>query len=78
MTIRERVERFLSRAAPDKADLLPLLEEAIREELRDAASTLDAAAAHKETMYRDLGMHGEDQARPYREIAAGIRRRSEI
>lgn len=55
-----------------------LFEEALREELKDVASTLEASAASKETMYRELGLHGEDQARPYREIAQAVQRRSEL
>jgi hypothetical protein len=78
MTVRERAAHFAQRIVDQPAQVAALLEEALREELRDVASTLETAAVNKETMYRDLGMHGEDQARPYREIAASIQRRSEL
>jgi hypothetical protein len=78
MTVRERAAHFTQRIADQPAQVSALLEEALREELRDVASTLEVAASSKEMMYWDLGLHGEDQARPYREIAASIQRRSEL
>lgn len=78
MTIRERAERFAQRigAQPDQA--AAILEEALREELKDVASTLSASATHKEKMYREIGLNGADQARPYHEIAEAVKRRSEL
>jgi hypothetical protein len=78
MTIRERAEQFAQRisCAPDQA--AAILEEALRDELKDVASTLSASATHKEKMYRELGLNGADQARPYHEIAEAVRRRSEL
>jgi hypothetical protein len=78
MTIRERAERFAQKlgAQPDQA--AAILEEALREELKDVASTLSASATHKEKMYRELGLNGADQARPYHDIAEAVRRRSEL
>jgi hypothetical protein len=79
MTVRERAAHFAEKAATvQPAGMAALFEEAIREELKDVASTLQASAASKETMYRELGLHGEDQARPYREIAQAVQRRSEL
>lgn len=78
MTVKERAEKFSQRvaAAPDQATAI--IEEALREELRDVAATLSGSADHKEKMYKDLGLHGEDQARPYRDIAQAVQRRSEL
>jgi hypothetical protein len=78
MTIRERAEKYAQRisAQPDQA--ASILEEALREELKDVASTLSASATHKEKMYRELGLNGADQARPYHEISEAVRRRSEL
>ena len=78
MTIRERADKYAQRisAQPDQA--AAILEEALREELKDVASTLSASATHKEKMYREIGLNGADQARPYHEIADAVKRRSEL
>ena len=78
MTVKERAEKFAQRiaAAPDQA--AAIVEEALRDELRDVAATLSGSADHKEKMYKELGLHGEDQARPYRDIAQAVQRRSEL
>lgn len=79
MTVRERAARFAEKAATTKPeDMAALFEAAIREELKDVASMLEASAANKEIMYRDLGLHGEDQARPFRDTSMVIQRRSEL
>lgn len=78
MTIKERVEKYAQRisAQPDQA--AAILEEALRDELKDVASTLSMSATHKEKMYREIGLNGADQARPYHEIADAVKRRSEL
>lgn len=78
MTLRERADRFAQQVAaqPDRA--AAIIEEALREELRDVASTLEISATNKEKVYRDLGLNGSDQARPYHEIAEAVKRRSEL
>ena len=78
MTIKERVEKYAQRisAQPDRA--AAILEEALRDELKDVASTLSTSATHKEKMYREIGLNGADQARPYHEIADAVKRRSEL
>ena len=78
MTIKERVEKYAQRisAQPDRAG--GILEEALRDELKDVASTLSTSATHKEKMYREIGLNGADQARPYHEIADAVKRRSEL
>ena len=78
MTVRERAGALASVGAADQEALAALLERAIREDLRDVAETLETSASHKEVIYAGLGMNGEDQARPIREIAWSIRRRSEL
>jgi len=52
--------------------------QALREEILDVAETLEASANRKEEMYRGIGLNGEDQARPFRDIALAIRRRAEL
>lgn len=78
MTVKERAERFAQRIAAQPDQASAILEEALREELKDVASTLSASATHKEKMYRELGLNGADQARPYHEISEAVRRRSEL
>lgn len=78
MTVKERAERFAQRIAAQPDQASAILEEALREELRDVASTLQASADHKVKMYREIGLNGDDQARPYREIAQAVQRRSEL
>lgn len=78
MTIKERAERFAQKIGAQPEQVAAILEEALREELKDVASTLSASAMHKEKMYRELGLNGADQARPYYEIADAVRRRSEL
>lgn len=78
MTLRERAEYFTKRALEQPERVAVLFEEALREELRDVALTLKASADHKVKMYKELSLNGEDQARPYREIAEAIQRRSEL
>ena len=78
MTLRERAEHFTKRASEKPEDVASLIEQALREELRDVALTLKASADQKVKMYKELGLHGEDQARPYKDIAEAIQRRSEL
>lgn len=78
MTVKERAEKFAQRIAAQPDQAAAIVEEALREELRDVAATLSGSADHKEKMYRELGLHGEDQARPYRDIAQAVQRRSEL
>lgn len=79
MTVRERAAALAGTVTGLSADLAAdTLLLALRAELNDVADIIEAMAAHKETMYRDIGMNGEDEARPYRDIAAAIRRRSEL
>lgn len=78
MTIKERVELFSQRIAAQPDQAAAILEEALRDELKDVASTLSVSAGHKEKMYREIGLNGVDQARPYHEIAEAVRRRSEL
>lgn len=78
MTIKERAERFAQRIGAQPDQTAALLEEALRDELRDVAQTLEASAVHKEKMYREIGLNGSDQARPYHEIADAVKRRSEL
>lgn len=78
MTLRERVEHFTKRVLEKPEDAAALIEQALREELKDVALTLKASADQKVKMYKELGLNGEDQARPYREIAEAVQRRSEL
>jgi len=78
MTVRERADRFAQRIVAQPDQVAAILEEALRDELKDVASTLSASALQKEKMYRELGLNGADQARPYHEIAEAVRRRSEL
>lgn len=78
MTVRERAEQFAQRIAAQPDQVAAIVEEALRAELRDVAETLSGSADHKEKMYRELGLHGEDEARPLRDIAQAIQRRSEL
>lgn len=78
MTLRERIEYFTKKALEHPERTGALIEAALREELRDVALTLNASADNKVKIYRELGLHGEDQARPYREIAEAVQRRSEL
>lgn len=78
MTVKERAERFAQKVSAQPDQAAAILEEAMREELRDVAATLEASAVNKEKMYRELGLNGADQARPYHEIAAAVQRRSEL
>lgn len=78
MTLRERVEYFTKKVLEHPEQTASLIEAALREELRDVALTLKASADNKVKIYRELGLNGEDQARPYREIAEAVQRRSEL
>jgi len=78
MKLRERVEHFTKKVLEHPDQTAALIEAALREELMDVALTLKASADNKVKMYRELGLHGEDQARPYKEIAEAVQRRSEL
>lgn len=79
MTVRERAAALAGSVTGLSADLAEgALLTALRAELNDVADIIESMATHKETMYRELGMNGEDEARPYRDIAAAIRRRGEL
>lgn len=79
MTVRERAAALAGSVTALPADLAgEALLTALRAELNDVADIIESAALHKEKMYGDIGLNGEDEARPYRDIAASIRRRAEL
>lgn len=80
MTIKERAYEA-ARKLPFLKEDVPLsfasdkVEEALRQELEEVASTVEAEAARREKMYEDLGMDGKPQTTEIRKIAESIRAR---
>jgi len=78
VTIKEHARAFAEAARLPGVDLEALFDRALREELKFVAALLSMSADAKVKMYQELGLNGEDQARPYRDIADSILRRSEL
>lgn len=83
MTVKERAQRFAERSIDSSTPwtteaMAELFEVALREELKDVAEILMAKADSKVKLYQDLGLNGDDQARPYRDVAEAVLRRSEL
>lgn len=73
MTLKERARKFAGESGT--ATMEAVIEAAIRDELLEIALDLERSAAHKIEMYASLGLSGEDQARPLRDMAGLIRQR---